>query len=68
MESGAGAARSRTPAPSASSVPGVEGVRRLLDDHSDGQAFSGALDREPNDTGYIPPGLGDVGDPLFGTR
>ena len=30
--------------------------------------FTAAIDRELNDHGYIPPGLGDAGDRIFGTK
>jgi uracil phosphoribosyltransferase len=49
-------------------VAAPEGVRRMLDAHSDVPVYSAALDRELNDKGYILPGLGDAGDRLFGTR
>jgi uracil phosphoribosyltransferase len=44
-----------------------EGVKRMLNDHSDLIIFSAALDRQLNKKGYILPGLGDAGDRTFGT-
>ncbi|HET8649076.1 MAG TPA: uracil phosphoribosyltransferase [Gemmatimonadales bacterium] len=49
-------------------VAAPEGVQRMLEAHPDVPVFSGALDRELNEHGYILPGLGDAGDRLFGTR
>ena len=49
-------------------VAAPEGVRRMLQTHSDVPIFAAALDRQLNDQGYILPGLGDAGDRLFGTR
>jgi uracil phosphoribosyltransferase len=48
-------------------VASPEGVRRMYDDHPDVQIVVAALDRELNDRYYIQPGLGDMGDRLFGT-
>ena len=36
-------------------------------DHPDVRIVAAAADRELNDTFYIVPGLGDMGDRLFGT-
>ncbi len=49
-------------------VSAPEGVKRLLDAHSDVPVYTAALDRQLNEKGYILPGLGDAGDRLFGTR
>src|SRR5437879_4478636 len=49
-------------------VAAPEGVRHMLEHHSDVPIFAAALDRELNEDGYILPGLGDAGDRLFGTR
>lgn len=49
-------------------VSAPEGVKRLLDAHSDVPVYTAALDRQLNQKGYILPGLGDAGDRLFGTR
>ena len=49
-------------------VAAPEGVRRMLDGHPDVRVFTGALDRQLNEHGYILPGLGDAGDRLFGTQ
>jgi uracil phosphoribosyltransferase len=48
-------------------VVSPEGVRRMYDDHPDVQIVAAALDRGLNDRFYIEPGLGDMGDRLFGT-
>ena len=44
-----------------------EGVRRMYQDHPDVRIVAAALDRELNSHYYIQPGLGDMGDRLFGT-
>ncbi len=49
-------------------VTAPEGVRRLNEDHPDVHIVAAAYDRELNDNYYIVPGLGDMGDRLFGTR
>jgi uracil phosphoribosyltransferase len=49
-------------------VAAPEGVRRMLEAHSDVPIYTAALDRELDARGYILPGLGDAGDRLFGTR
>lgn len=49
-------------------VSAPEGISKLQADHPDVPIFTGALDRELNDHGYILPGLGDFGDRLFGTE
>lgn len=48
-------------------VTAPEGVRRLNEDHPDVHIVAAAYDRELNDNYYIVPGLGDMGDRLFGT-
>jgi uracil phosphoribosyltransferase len=48
-------------------VAAPEGVQRMLERHPDVPIFAAALDRQLNKNGYILPGLGDVGDRLFGT-
>jgi uracil phosphoribosyltransferase len=48
-------------------VTAPEGVRRMSDDHPDVHVIAAAHDRELNDRAYIVPGLGDMGDRLFGT-
>lgn len=48
-------------------VTAPEGVRRMVEDHPDVQIVAAAYDRELNDAAYILPGLGDMGDRLFGT-
>jgi uracil phosphoribosyltransferase len=39
----------------------------MYDDHPDVHIVAAAHDRELNDRAYIVPGLGDMGDRLFGT-
>ena len=48
-------------------VAAPEGVAALQKAHPDVPIFTGALDRELNDKGYILPGLGDAGDRIYGT-
>lgn len=48
-------------------VAAPEGIERMEADHPDVPIFTAAIDRQPNDQGYIMPGLGDFGDRLFGT-
>lgn len=48
-------------------VTAPEGVKRMYEDHPDVQIVAAAHDRELNDRYYIVPGLGDMGDRLFGT-
>lgn len=49
-------------------VAAPEGVKRLQEAHPDVDIFIAALDEELNDHGYIVPGLGDMGDRLYGTK
>jgi uracil phosphoribosyltransferase len=44
-----------------------EGVQALLDEHPDVHVYTAAVDESLTPEGYIYPGLGDVGDRLFGT-
>ncbi len=48
-------------------VTAPEGVRRMYEEHPDVHIVAAAHDRELNDRFYIVPGLGDMGDRLFGT-
>ena len=48
-------------------VAAPEGVRRMYEEHPDVRIVSAALDRDLNSSYYIRPGLGDMGDRLFGT-
>ena len=45
-----------------------EGINKLREMHPDVDIYVGALDEGLNDIGYIVPGLGDVGDRIFGTK
>lgn len=48
-------------------VAAPEGVARMGTDHPDVRVVAASLDRELNPSFYIAPGLGDMGDRLFGT-
>lgn len=48
-------------------VTAPPGVKRMYEDHPDVQIITAAHDRELNEDFYIVPGLGDMGDRLFGT-
>ncbi len=45
-----------------------EGLRTFHDQHPDVAVYTGAVDRQLNEHGYIMPGLGDAGDRIFGTK
>lgn len=48
-------------------VTAPEGVKRMYEDHPDVHIVAASHDRELNEHYYIAPGLGDMGDRLFGT-
>jgi len=48
-------------------VTAPPGVKRMYEDHPDVHIITAAHDRELNEDHYIVPGLGDMGDRLFGT-
>ena len=48
-------------------VVAPEGAARIEEDHPDVRIVAAALDRDLSDAFYIQPGLGDMGDRLFGT-
>ena len=48
-------------------VTAPDGVKKMYEDHPDVQIIAAAHDRELNENFYIVPGLGDMGDRLFGT-
>jgi uracil phosphoribosyltransferase len=48
-------------------VSAPEGIAALQDAHPDVDIFTASIDRELNETAYILPGLGDMGDRLYGT-
>jgi uracil phosphoribosyltransferase len=48
-------------------VAAPAGVSRMYDEHPDVRLVVASLDRDLNDSFYIVPGLGDMGDRLFGT-
>ncbi len=48
-------------------VAAPEGVKAVMDAHSDVDIFTASLDECLNEHAYIVPGLGDAGDRIFGT-
>jgi uracil phosphoribosyltransferase len=48
-------------------VAAPAGARRMGDEHPDVRVVAASLDRDLNEYAYIVPGLGDMGDRLFGT-
>ena len=44
-----------------------EGIAKIQEKHPDVEIFALSLERELNKEGYILPGIGDVGDRLYGT-
>ncbi len=48
-------------------VTAPDGIKRMYEDHPDVHIVAAAYDRELNENFYIVPGLGDMGDRLFGT-
>jgi uracil phosphoribosyltransferase len=48
-------------------VAAPEGVRKMLDDHTEVPVYAASLDKGLDENSYILPGLGDAGDRLFGT-
>lgn len=48
-------------------VAAPEGVKAVMDAHSDVNIYAAALDDHLNEHAYIVPGLGDAGDRIFGT-
>lgn len=48
-------------------VAAPEGVKRVSNEHPDVRIVTSSLDRDLNEHFYIRPGLGDMGDRLFGT-
>ena len=47
------------------SVKGLDNVASAWRENTD--VYVGATDQELDETGYVKPGLGDIGDRLFGT-
>jgi uracil phosphoribosyltransferase len=45
-----------------------EGVAAMTEAHPEVPIYTAALDRQLDGHGYILPGLGDVGDRIFGTK
>jgi uracil phosphoribosyltransferase len=45
-----------------------EGIAAFTGAHPDVPVFTGAIDRQLDENGYIHPGLGDAGDRFYGTR
>jgi uracil phosphoribosyltransferase len=48
-------------------VAAPTGVQRMWEEHPDVRVVAASLDRGLNENSYIVPGLGDMGDRLFGT-
>ena len=49
-------------------VAAPEGIKALAEAHPDIDIYAAALDDRLDENGYIVPGLGDVGDRLYGTK
>ena len=49
-------------------VAAADGVKKLQADHPDVDVYTAALDRALTEDGYIVPGLGDVGNRIYGTK
>ena len=49
-------------------VAAPQGIRALTSAHPDVQVFCASKDEDLNENCYIVPGLGDVGDRIFGTK
>ena len=49
-------------------IAAPEGVERMQKTHPDVDLYIGALDDHLNEHGYIVPGLGDAGEPIFRTK
>ena len=49
-------------------IAAPEGLAALQEAHPDVQIYIGAVDEKLNENKYIVPGLGDVGDRIFGTK
>jgi len=49
-------------------ISAPEGLKKLSNTHTDIDIYCGCLDEKLDEHGYILPGLGDVGDRMFGTR
>jgi uracil phosphoribosyltransferase len=45
-----------------------EGIAAMTDAHPEVPIYTAAIDRQLDEHGYILPGLGDVGDRIFGTK
>ena len=45
-----------------------QAIEKLHGQHPDVPIYTAAIDEGITDTGYIVPGLGDVGDRMYGTR
>ncbi len=49
-------------------IAAPEGIKAIIDAHSDVDIYVASIDEKLNEKGYIVPGLGDAGDRLFGTK
>jgi uracil phosphoribosyltransferase len=45
-----------------------EGIKKFREHHPDVHVWTAAIDERLNEQGFIVPGLGDVGDRMYGTR
>ena len=45
-----------------------EGIAQVQEEHPDVEIYTAAVDQGLNEEGYIIPGLGDIGDRIFGTK
>ena len=48
-------------------VSSPEGIKNIENEHPDIKLFTASIDEGLDDNWYIVPGLGDMGDRLFGT-
>ncbi|MCT8975800.1 uracil phosphoribosyltransferase [Clostridium sp. CX1] len=49
-------------------IAAPEGVKVVMEAHSDVDIYVASIDEKLNENGYIVPGLGDAGDRLYGTK
>ena len=49
-------------------IAAPEGIKNVMDNHSDVDIYIASIDEKLNENGYIVPGLGDAGDRLYGTK
>ena len=49
-------------------IAAPEGIKNVMDHHSDVDIYIASIDEMLSENGYIVPGLGDAGDRLYGTK